>query len=258
MLDYTRTDGCRMAFLRAQLDDPEMPAGWRCGRCDGCGAPFPDVAPEADAVAAARASTRVPGVEVTPRRAWPTGMATLGVPLSGRIQADRQAEVGRAVARLDGIGWGQSLRALFAPGPDGAAVDCGLPPELRDPVLRVLDAWRPAVTGIVVVASDSRPLLVDHLAAGVGRHLGVPVVGRVAPRDGVPAGRHDVNSATRLAGVWRRLALDVPPATAAGLPGRAVLLVDDRIISGWTLTVAAALLRDAGAAAVHPFVLGVG
>jgi ATP-dependent DNA helicase RecQ len=36
------------------------------------------------------------------------------------------------------------------------------------------------------------------------------------------------------------------------------VLVDDRTDSGWTLTVAARLLRHAGASAVHPFVLGVG
>ena len=35
-------------------------------------------------------------------------------------------------------------------------------------------------------------------------------------------------------------------------------LVDDRTDSGWTLTVAARLLRGAGAAAVHPLVLAVG
>jgi phosphoribosylpyrophosphate synthetase len=41
------------------------------------------------------------------------------------------------------------------------------------------------------------------------------------------------------------------------LVGRTVLLVDDWTESGWTLTVAARLLRQAGAAAVYPFVLGV-
>ena len=250
--------GCRMAFLRAQLDDPELTPGWTCGRCDGCGASFPDVAPAGAAVEAARAATRVPGVEVVPRRQWPTGMTTLGVDVSGRIPPELQAEAGRAVARLDGIGWGQSLRALFAPGPDGEPVDGELPPDLRGPVLAVLDAWRPSVDGVVAVASASRPRLVEHLAAGAARHLGVPVVGRVAPRVGILPGRHDVNSATRLAGVWGRLALDLPAATADGLPGRSVLLVDDRTDSGWTLTVAAHLLREAGAAAVLPLVLAVG
>jgi len=37
-----------------------------------------------------------------------------------------------------------------------------------------------------------------------------------------------------------------------------VLLIDDRTDSGWTLTVAARLLRRAGAGAVYPFVLGIG
>ncbi len=34
-----------------------------------------------------------------------------------------------------------------------------------------------------------------------------------------------------------------------------MVLVDDWSDSGWTLTTAAFLLREAGAAAVHPFVL---
>ena len=42
------------------------------------------------------------------------------------------------------------------------------------------------------------------------------------------------------------------------VPGKQVLLVDDRLDSGWTLAVAARELRLAGAAEVLPFVLGVG
>ena len=36
-----------------------------------------------------------------------------------------------------------------------------------------------------------------------------------------------------------------------------VLVVDDRVDSGWTMTVAAKLLREAGASAVLPLVLAV-
>lgn len=36
-----------------------------------------------------------------------------------------------------------------------------------------------------------------------------------------------------------------------------VLLVDDRIDTGWTMTVAAKLLREAGAAAILPLALAV-
>lgn len=262
MVDYVATQGCRMAFLRRALDDPELadPAadGWRCGRCDRCTGTTTGTTPDADEVTQARTLLTAAGVAVEPRRQWPSGMSTLGLEVRGRIPADEQAAPGRAVARLDSVGWGSLLRDLFAPGttpPDE------LPPALRGPVLATLDAWDPAQRpeGVVAVASVTRPGLVRHLAAGVARHLGVPVVGSVSPRPRQEEpGRHDVNSAHRLAGVARRLELDLSPAAAAGLPGRTIVLVDDRTDSGWTLTVAARLLRQAGAAEVLPFVLGVG
>ncbi|NMR20592.1 RecQ family ATP-dependent DNA helicase [Cellulomonas fimi] len=277
MLDYARGDGCRMAFLRGALDDPALEPGWRCGRCDTCGGATAGAAPDEVEVEAARERLAVPGVEIEPRRQWPTGMAALGVEVSGRISGAEQAAPGRAVARLDGIGWGGLLRDLFAaradPEDEHAATasstasaherpsqDGGLPVALRRPVLEVLEAWRPdpAPAGVVVVESVTRPELVRHLAEGVARTLGVPIVGSVRPDPTTAPGRHDVNSAQRLAGVARRLELDLSDAGRAGLPGRAVLLVDDRTDSGWTVTVAARLLRQAGASAVHPFVLGVG
>jgi ATP-dependent DNA helicase RecQ len=44
---------------------------------------------------------------------------------------------------------------------------------------------------------------------------------------------------------------------AAAVDGRDVLLVDDYTDTGWTLTVIARLLREAGASGVFPFVLGI-
>ncbi|MDM8085849.1 DEAD/DEAH box helicase [Cellulomonas cellasea] len=261
MVDYVRGGGCRMAFLRRALDDPDLVDGWRCGRCDRCGGATAGSAPDEAEVAGARERLAVPGVEVEPRKMWPSGMASLGIELSGRIAADERAETGRAVARLDGIGWGGLLRDLFTPTTsDGHGAADALPAPLRQPVLDVLANWAPdpAPAGIVVVESATRPGLLRHLAEGVSRHLGIPVVGALRPVGGAPAARHDVNSAQRLAGVVRRLELDLAPAAAAGLPGRSVLLIDDRTDSGWTLTVGARLLRQAGAEAVFPFVLGIG
>lgn len=45
-------------------------------------------------------------------------------------------------------------------------------------------------------------------------------------------------------------------AAVAGLDGP-VLLIDDRIETGWTMTVGAKLLREAGAPAVLPLALAV-
>ena len=277
MLDYVATTGCRMRFLRAQLDDPALPDGWTCGRCDRCGGVTLPPPPDAATVANAREEMDRPGVEVEPRKMWPSGLATLGLDVKGKIPEAERAEPGRAVARFDGLGWSGPVRELFAPTtPDGET-----PNALRTAAARVLDDWdairtaggadegsgataeagperRLVVEGVVAVRSVTRPRLTYHLANGLASYLGVPLIGAVGPAPGAEEpGRHDVNSAMRLAGVVQRLRLELGEAALAGLPGRTVLLVDDWTESGWTLTVAARLLRQAGAAGVYPFVLGV-
>ncbi|UCN13310.1 RecQ family ATP-dependent DNA helicase [Cellulomonas iranensis] len=249
MLDYQATEGCRMAFLRAALDDPDLPDGWRCDRCDRCTGETVGAVPDTSAVEHARELLAVPGEPVTARRQWPSGLGSLGLDLKGRIPADEQVEEGRAVGRLDALGWGGPLREALR-----EQVPAELPANLRPPVRTVLDAWAPQVDVVVAVASESRGALVEHLAAGTARLLGVPLVGALVPT-GTPS-RHDVNSAQRLADVLRHL--DLPPDVAAAVAGRRVLLVDDRTDTGWTLTVAGRLLRRAGAQQVLPFVLGVG
>jgi ATP-dependent DNA helicase RecQ len=60
------------------------------------------------------------------------------------------------------------------------------------------------------------------------------------------------NSVQRLAAVYG--AFEGPAEVA--VPGP-VLLVDDVVASGWTMTVCARLLREAGAPAVLPFALAI-
>jgi len=277
MLDYIAGAGCRMAYLRTALDDPDLLPGWECGRCDRCGGvELPEV-PDQDAVAQARVEMNRVGVDVTARRQWPSGMDTFGLRLRGRIAPQLQAEPGRAIARLDGLGWSGALRDLFAPrAPDGetqddspagaTSTDGELPVPLRTAAVRVLDDWDAirssasgfGISGIVAVRSSTRPLLLNHLATGLAGYLGVPLLGTVGPAAGREStDRHDVNSAMRLAGVEKRLVLELAEDALSGLEGKSILLVDDYTDSGWTLTVAARLLREAGTGAVHPFVLAV-
>ena len=50
VLAYLATDGCRMEYLRRELDDP---AAAPCGRCDNCtGQRVRDAVPETSAAAA--------------------------------------------------------------------------------------------------------------------------------------------------------------------------------------------------------------
>lgn len=249
MLDYLDTTRCRMRYLREQLDDAALPSdGVDCGRCDNCGGLQLSSDVTEAAVAEAEARLSRPGVRIEPRKQWPTALASLGVDLKGRISDG--AEPGRAVARLTDLGYGQALRDLFGPGtPDGP-----VPVPLVRAVVEVLGDWGPggAVEGIVVVESATRPMLTEDLGAGLSRYLRVPVLGRFAIVDpGVVPGQGAMNSAQRVAAVGRRFDLQAEVS-----PGAAVLLVDDLIVTGWTLTLAARSLRRAGAGSVHPLTLG--
>ncbi|MBW8484857.1 RecQ family ATP-dependent DNA helicase [Actinomadura parmotrematis] len=249
MLDYIATTGCREEFLRSQLDDP---AAAPCGRCDNCTGAHRPAAVSAEFAAAARDRLARPGVDVAPRRMWPTGVKD-DPGVSGRIAAGAMAETGRALGRLTDIGWGNRLRALLA----DSAPDTEIPDDMFQAVVKVLAAWdwaeRPA--GVVAVGSRTRPLLVGSLARRIAEIGRLPHLGDLIPL-GEPAPRRH-NSAQRLRSVWHSLALPDDVAAAVASAGGPVLLIDDRIDTGWTATVAARLLREAGAPAVLPLVLAV-
>jgi ATP-dependent DNA helicase RecQ len=262
MLGYATTGGCRMEFLLRELDDP---AAAPCGRCDNCtGRPWPQ---EVSPAAAAAAGDRLlrPGVEITPRRMWPTGLRDLDIDLSGKISPGLAAEPGRALGRLTDLGWGPRLRALLADPGSGPVADGPVPDDLVSAMVKVLAGWgwaqRPA--GVVTLPSRTRPELIGSLAARIAEIGRLPHLGELGYRPGSgglaggPAPRQ-YNSAQRLAAVRRELTVPEPVRAAVAGLGGPVLLVDDRVDTGWTMTVAALLLREAGAAAVLPLVLAVG
>ena len=188
----------------------------------------------------------------------------------GRISADQQAATGLAVGRLDGLGASGALRELVASDSDDE-----VPVSLRPLVLQTVDRLGEIIRGdrsddledpdstgpvgeetvVVIVDSRTRPGMVRQLGRAVASRLGARPLGVVGFVGQEPPHRN-VGSAFRLAEVARNLTLQEWTAkTLEDLRGAVVVLVDDWSDSGWTLTVAAALLREAGAAAVHPFVL---
>ena len=257
MRSYAKLGGCRLEFLRQSLDDPEAAP---CGRCDNCAGAWYPIEVSDQALAAARAHLGRAGVEITPRRQWPTGLAAIGVPLTGKIPAVEQAEPGRAVGRLSDLGWGDRLRRLVGEG----AGDQTIAEDAFGGVVETLAAWargddRWAVRPVAVVAigSHARPRLVDSLGtriASVGR---LPLLGTVPPAAGGGTTASRTNSAQRVRALYE--AFEVPPELAdrLGSLDGPVLLVDDVVDSGWTMAIVARLLRRAGAPAVLPFALAL-
>ncbi|MFO7689031.1 MAG: DEAD/DEAH box helicase [Cryobacterium sp.] len=253
MLQFQRTDACRMEFLQRALDDE---SALPCGRCDNCaGAWYPaDVGDEA-AAAAATALDR-PGVAVEPRAQWPTGVAGLGVNVKGNIPVTERLSPGRALARLTDLGWGGALRSTFAPG----ATDAAASPAMTAACIRVLADWGWAERPVAVVSVPSRqhPLLIDSVAQALSTAGRLPYLGALDLVNDGPTGTSGGNSAYRLASVWPGFAVGAELADAL-LPfaGRPVLLIDDLADSRWTLAVTGRLLLRAGAGAVLPFTLAL-
>nr|WP_285553315.1 RecQ family ATP-dependent DNA helicase [Streptomyces hygroscopicus] len=263
MRAYASTTGCRMEFLQRQLDDEGAKP---CGRCDNCAGPRFTADASSAALDAARGDLRRAGVEVEPRRMWPTGLQAIGIGLKGRIPAGEQAAPGRALGRLSDIGWGNRLRPLLAP----QTPDAPVPDDVARAVIEVLadwakgpGGWAPGVdgaqarpVGVVTVASRTRPRLVHSLGARIAETGRLPLLGSVAYDEDAPRMSRS-NSAQRLKALDG--ALTVPPVLVSALAAAdgPVLLVDDFTETGWTLAVAARLLRRSGAKGVLPLVLAV-
>lgn len=247
MIEYEETRACRMEFLQRSLDDETATP---CGRCDNCAGAWFSTTMGKDATDAASAALDRVGVPIEPRRQWPTGADRLGVPVRGRIPAEEQSEEGRALARLTDLGWGGTLREMFAAG----TPDAPIPPNVLAACVRVLAdwGWNERPVAVVAMPSRSNPQLVGTLARGIADIGRMAMVGALDLVDGGPRGEPGGNSAFRLAGVWGRFS-----AEGLDVPNGPVLLVDDLVDSRWTLTAAARELRRAGATAVLPFALAL-
>jgi ATP-dependent DNA helicase RecQ len=241
MRGYARHGGCLMGYLRDQLDDP---AAGTCGRCAGCDPGWVLPQPDAETVAAAAQFLRGQDVILPARKRWPPGLDGR----KGNIAADVRAEEGRALAFGRDPGWDGAVQVLLQTGSGGdpaweAALD-----EVVEGLVRVLARWRWAdrPEWVTWIPSRARPDLGRRVAERLGALGRLPIHDVVRRRRDTPPQARMSNSTHQAANALAAFAVD------PGTPGGPVLLVDDFTRSGWTLTAVAALLREAGAAAVLP------
>ena len=243
MREYMTTTGCRMQLLRRVLDDPD--AG-PCGRCDRCTGEAPGSGVTEGALAGAQEALGRPGVVLDPRAMWPSGMAAT----RGRAQRpDRARGQGRARPR-----GGPAVRPrLGQPAASAARPDPpGRPGARRTCSPRWSRCWRRGA------GSSARPGSWRCRAAGARccwarwrpgwpRWGGSPC-SAPSPAPGSRPRAAGSNAAQRLSAVHGSFAVPAELADGlAALAGAPVLLVDDRYDTGWTVTEATRLLRDAGA-----------
>jgi ATP-dependent DNA helicase RecQ len=238
MRRYAHGEGCLMAYLQQALDDPSPS---RCGRCSVCTGelPAPGLTPSTERLVAARDFLRGDDIVLEPRKLWPSGVGR-----KGKIQG---LGLGRAVAFADDPGWAEELLAMQRTGYGS------VPAELLEGAVQVLRRWSQVWTRPVAVVAAPAFSVEQHANRVVAQHLAT--VGKLPLLDVLSwhgdAQPTDSSSAPMVRHLEQTIRLDGPLDIAAG----PILLCATTMRTGWSLTVAAALLHEATGAQVLPLVV---
>ena len=241
--EYVDTDTCLMAYLRNALDDPETED---CGICSVC-LEWPAIRKTVDRNLVIAAYSFLHHSEMPFR---PKGYVPVGALQSYNIVGNLRnhglmASEGRILSRWQDAGWGSEV-----------AYDKQDTGRFRDDLVEsVADMyekrWRPspAPQWVTCVPSQNNPTLVPDFAQRLARRLGLPFV------DAIQKIRNNQPQKNQQNSFHQCRNLDGAFAVSDSVPRTPVLLVDDIIDSGWTVTVLAALLRRNGSGPVYPVAL---
>lgn len=245
MREYMDYSGCLMAFLQTALDDPSpIP----CGKCKNCN-PNLLLSESYDDSLANRAGLflRRSYQPLLPRKQWPASNMFNQSPLSGyRIPQDQLAEEGRALSLWRDAGWGQLVA-------QGKYETNRFADELVDACVEMLKQWspNPAPQWVTCIPSLNHPDLVPDFAERLAAALKLSYLPCIEKAQANKQQKYMENSyqqVKNLDGVFK---------ITDQCRSEECLLVDDMVDSGWTFTIAAALLRQTGCSAVYPMALAL-
>lgn len=237
MREYAGLSSGHMAFLVKSLDSEES------------GGPGPGleplpVSPCPSLVEAAIDFIRGTSYPIEPRTTWPAGAFPI-YRLSGEIDSEHRAMPGKALCVWGDGGWGPLVRA-------GKYELNRFSDELVAASVRLIRDWSPvlAPTWVTSIPSLRHARLVPEFAERLASELDLPYHPVLRKVDDRPEQKGMANNAQQARNLDGSLAIDRDLT-----PKGPVLLVDDIVYSGWTLSVATWLLRTAGAQEVFPFAL---
>ncbi len=240
--EYIGHQECLMVFLSGALDDDDDTP---CGKCSNClpENKLPETFAETFGIEAAKflrhsEMSLKPRIQI-PRDAFPK------YGFSGYLNRNGlEAETGRILSRLGDAGWGRLVM-------DGKHTN-HFDDNLVDAVCEMFrERWDPdpPPTWVTCVPSFNYPDLVPDFAKRVAMKLGMPfedVVKKTVRNRPQKQMRNGFYQCRNLDGVF---------TVDKDVKKEPVLLIDDMVDSGWTLTVIAALLREAGSGSVSPMAL---
>jgi ATP-dependent DNA helicase RecQ len=240
MRSYAAGAGCLMNFLQTALDDTTSGPCETCSVCTG-NLPAPGHNVDPARVENARAYLRGVDVVLEPRKLWPSALA------SGRRGRIDGALEGRALAFADSPGWTEVAGLTNGP-------DITLPEAVVRGLVSVLTRWRNVwpqrPVAVIAMPSRAHPRMIADLAQQIATIGKMPLIDALELTGPPPF----ANAASAPYVDAIESSLHLLPNVVLPTDGP-VILIDDAYRTGWSATVAAALLRDAGVSGVYPLVL---
>lgn len=239
MQTYVGYKGCLMEFLQRALDDSHPSACGRCANCRGKG--LPDQVSQ-DLVSQAISFLRSVSLVVEPRKMWASGLFP---DIKRTIPEELCNAPGRSLCYYGDSGWGTLVRS-------GKYVENAFSDELVEAAASLIkNLWKPDPfpQWLTAIPSNRHPTLVAQFCDRLAARLDLPYC-QVLVRTGTPPEQKSMqNSTMQSRNVLGSLQI------SSQIYSTPVLLVDDIIDSGWTLTMAGYLLRNHGSGLVYPFTL---
>ena len=239
---YIDHQGCLMKFLRNALDDTDENA---CGKCVTCrpDLSLPRTASRARGLEAVEflrhGELPLPAKKLLPKGAFPVYR------FEGNLEKQGlSSETGRILSRWYDAGWGRLVAENTQKGTfDDALIDAA--------ASMTLERWKPdpPPRWVACVPSLNHPELVPGFAGRLAQRLGIPfldVIIKVRHNEPQKAQNNRFHQCRNLDGAFE---------VRGDIPDACLLLVDDVVDSGWTLTVVGALLRKAGCGRIYPLAL---
>ena len=247
MKRYLANERCLMQFLADALDDSNAQA---CGKCAVClGRAVLPLELQRNTHINAQRFVRHSEMPLELKKQWDIEALALYQSVFGwrglNIPAQLRGEEGRVLSRWGEPVWGELVSRGKAQGHfDDELVDASV-----DLIRNRWGAVAP-VAWVTCIPSSRHPNLVPDFAARLAAALGVPfraVIEKSLETEPQKNMENRFHQCHNLDG-----AFTIRPEAGTD---EAVLLIDDVVDSAWTLTLAAALLRQTGTAVVYPFAL---
>ena len=180
---------------------------------------------------------------ISPRKRWPTAMGT--PEYSGNVPLDLQASPGKSLSDWNDGGWGTEVS-------HGKYTTGHFSDDLVQACANLVREWapQPFPQWVTCIPSRRSPNLVPDFARRLALALQLPFHSSLIKVGDHPPQKEMANSAHQCRNLIEAMQTD-----SQNIHPGPVLLVDDIVDSGWTFTMAASLLRNAGSGEVWPLAL---